>query len=216
MKYLACVLALMVVGFGVAAPDARINQLTPQEKAEGWKLLFDGKTTEGWVMNGKAQWNAVNGSLVPGPSNGGGWPGTKDDYSNFELRLEFKMNVPNINSGIYIRRGRVAGDSHTMGYEMQIRNPEPGDTPYNGKPDNHSGYYTGSFSGHLKSKNEPTLIQGKWHSVDLTANGDHFIVVFDGVKVLDGHHGEFKTGAIGIQGGRDGNIEFRNIRVKTL
>jgi hypothetical protein len=214
MKYFVGVLALVVLGVAIAAPDAPLNQLTPQEKAEGWKLLFDGKTLDQWTMNGDVKWTAMNGLMVPG--SGRGWPGTKDDFGNFQLRLEFRANVPNINSGIYIRRGRVEGDSHTMGYELQIRNPGPKDAPYNGRPDNHSGYYTGSFSGHLKSKNEPTVVVGKWHSIDLTANGDHFILIFDGTKVLDGHHAEFKSGAIGIQGGRDGNIEFRNIRIKTL
>ena len=215
MKHRVSVLSLVVLGIALAAPEAPLNQLTPQEKSQGWKLLFDGKTLDGWVMNGGAQWSVVNGAMVPGGS-GGGWPGTKDDYGNFQLRLEFRTNVPDINSGIYLRRGRVAGDSHTMGYEMQIRNPGPKDAAYNGKPDNHSGYYTGSFSGHLKSKNEPTVVMGQWHSVDLTANGAHFIVLFDGKPVLDDRHAEFKSGAIGFQGGRSANIEFRNIRIKTL
>jgi hypothetical protein len=215
MKQLISVLALVVLGVAIAAPDGPLNQLTPQEKSQGWKLLFDGKTLDGWVMNGGATWTVVNGAMVPGGS-GGGWPGTKEDYSNFQLRLEFRTNVPNINSGIYLRRGRIAGDSHTMGYELQIRNPGPKDRPYDGKPDNHNGYYFGSFSGHLKSNNEPAVVMGQWHSVDVTANGDHFIVLIDGKKVLDARHAEFKSGAIGIQGGRSANIEFRNIKIKTL
>ena len=38
----------LVVAF-VAVGAAADNQLTPQEKADGWRLLFDGKTTEGWL-----------------------------------------------------------------------------------------------------------------------------------------------------------------------
>ena len=75
-----------------------------------------------------------------------------------------------------------------IGYEMQIRNAFPGDKPYDGKSDNHNGYYTGSFSGHLKSHNEPVIEMGKWNTVELTAEGDHFVVVINGTKVLDDHH----------------------------
>ena len=122
-----------------------------------------------------------------------------DDYSNFVVKADFRTSAPNINSGIYLRRSRDAGDSHMMGYEMQIRNPNPKDKPYDGKSDNHNGYYTGSFSGHLKSHDEPVIEMGKWNTVELTAQGDHFVVVINGTKVLDDHHASFKTGAIGLQ-----------------
>jgi hypothetical protein len=146
---------------------------------------------------------------------GGGWLATKDDYTNFQLQVDFRTSAPNINSGVYIRRARQDGDSHQIGYELQIRNPGPTDKAYDGKKDNHNAYYTGSFSGHLKSKNEPTIIMGQWHHFDLTADGDHFIVMFDGKKVLDDHHPDFKSGAIGLQ--RTGqDIEFRSIKIKPL
>jgi hypothetical protein len=102
-----------------------------------------------------------------------------------------------------------------IGYELQIRNPAPNDKPYDGKPDNHSGYYTGSFSGHLKSKNEPTVEMGKWHHFEITAQGDHFIVMFDGKQVLDDHHPAFASGAIGLQHTGQ-KIEFRNLKIKPL
>jgi hypothetical protein len=67
----------------------------------------------------------------------------------------------------------------------------------------------------LKSKNEPTVVMGQWHAFDVTAQGDHFVVMFDGKKVLDDRHAEFKSGAIGLQ--RTGqDIEFRNIKIKPL
>jgi hypothetical protein len=213
MKHLVTVLALGVLGVALAAPDGAPNTLTAQEKAQGWKLLFDGKTIDGWVVNGNAKWMAVDGAVTA--EGRGGWLATKDDYTNFQLRLEFRTNAPNINSGVFLRRGRVAGDSHNLGYELQIRNPGPNDRPYDGKPDNHNGYYTGSFSGHLKSKTEPTVEMGKWHALDVTANGDHFVVVIDGKKVLDDRHGQFKSGAIGLQNTGQ-KIEFRSIRVRPL
>ena len=56
---------------------------------------------------------------------------------------------------------------------------------------------------------------GEWRHFDLTAQGDHFLVKYDGKTVLDDRHPQFKSGAIGLQytGQR---IEFRSIKIKVL
>ena len=160
-----------------------------------------------------SSWTITDGALVSGGP--GGWLGTANDYSNFVLKADFRTNAPNINSGIYLRRGREDGDSHFIGYEMQIRNPGPADKSYDGKTDNHNGYFTGSFSGHLKSHNEPVIEMGKWNTVELTAQGDHFVVLINGMKVLDDHQKDFASGAIGLQHTGQ-KIEFRNFKIKAL
>lgn len=88
------------------------NTLTEAEKAEGWKLLFDGRTTNGWhswkrekagaswiVEDGALKLNAVrqpDGSLRP---EDGGDLLTDAEFENYELRLEWKIS-PCGNSGI--------------------------------------------------------------------------------------------------------------------
>jgi 3-keto-disaccharide hydrolase len=214
MKKFLLLLVFAAIGISVAAQSGPPNTLTAKEKAEGWKLLFDGTTLTNWAPQGKVPWKVVDGVLRPDGADG--WLATKDDYANFQLQVDFRTSVPNINSGIYIRRGRETGDSHQIGYELQIRNPSPGDKPFDGKEGNHNSYYTGSFSGHMKSKNEPTVNVGQWYHYDLTAQGDHFVVMFDGKKVLDARHPEFKSGAIGFQRTGANTIEFRNIKIKPL
>ena len=211
MKHL--MLMLLATGVWVIAAAESANMLTPQEKSQEWKLLFDGKTLDGWVGLGGSNWKVDDGMITVDGKYG--WLATKTDYTDFSLQADFRTSAPNINSGIFLRRGRDEGDSHHMGYELQIRNAAPNDKPYDGKPDNHNGYYTGSFSGHLKSHNEPTITMGEWHHLELTAQGDHFIVMYDGKKVLDDHHPEFKSGAIGLQYTGQ-KIEFRNIKAKRL
>lgn len=213
MKKFLTSLALVAIGVSTAAQGGPTNTLSAKEKSAGWILLFDGTTLNNFVPQGKAQWKVVEGALRP--EGGGGWLATKDDYTNFQLQVEFRTSASNINSGVFLRRARQDGDSHQIGYELQIRNPAPGDKGYDGKTDNHNAYYTGSFSGHLKSKSEPTVIMGQWHRFDVTAQGNHFIVMFDGKTVLDDRHAEFKSGAIGLQ--RTGqDIEFRSIKIKPL
>ena len=87
------------------------NTLTKKEKKEGWKLLFDGKTTKGWHTYLRdtvgSRWQVVDGALVFDPNHpqsGGGDIVTNDVYENFELNLEWKV-VKGSNSGIiFVRR----------------------------------------------------------------------------------------------------------------
>jgi hypothetical protein len=136
MKKFLLLLAFVAIGISVAAQGGPPNTLTAKEKAEGWKLLFDGTTLTNWAPQGKVPWKVVDGVLRPDGADA--WLATKDDYANFQLQVEFRTSVPNINSGIYIRRARKEGDSHVIGYELQIRNPSPGDKPFDGKEGNHN------------------------------------------------------------------------------
>ena len=81
------------------------NTLSADEKAQGWKLLFDGQTTAGW-RNFKSSeigpaWKVENGTLTleAGGDEKGGDIITDQPYENFELSLEWKIEE-NGNSGI--------------------------------------------------------------------------------------------------------------------
>lgn len=101
---------------------APLNALTEQERAEGWKLLFDGETVAGWnSWRTKSplaldKWSVENGALTLQP--GGGDIYTADAFENFELSLEWKTTG---NSGILIRvNPRAGGAIYAVAPEMQI------------------------------------------------------------------------------------------------
>ncbi|MGB3467871.1 MAG: family 16 glycoside hydrolase, partial [Cyclobacteriaceae bacterium] len=82
------------------------NTLTEKEKAEGWKLLFDGKSTEGIRNYGKqtlgSKWSAKSGTLHfagSGAGEGGDIIITDKPYDDYELYLEWKISKGG-NSGI--------------------------------------------------------------------------------------------------------------------
>ncbi len=85
------------------------NTLTDTEKADGWKLLFDGKTSKGWRSARSDEfpeygWSIRDGMIIVNPGDGaesrrGGDIITGDLYSNFELKVDFKL-TPRANSGI--------------------------------------------------------------------------------------------------------------------
>lgn len=103
------------------------NQLTEREVAEGWKLLFDGKTSAGW-MNAKTQefptagWEIKDGTLTINPETGkGGDIVTKDKFNNIELIIDFKYS-PGANSGIkyFIDTEKEDGKYTSIGCEYQV------------------------------------------------------------------------------------------------
>lgn len=114
------------------------NYLSPQERAQGWQLLFDGKTTQGWRGAHKTTfpakgWKVENGELIVLSSAGaeaqnGGDIVTIDEYSTFEFQLDFKI-TPGANSGIkyfiteeYLKGKPNAGSA--IGLEYQILDDE--------------------------------------------------------------------------------------------
>ncbi len=96
----------LALGLSAGAQEAgKPNTLTAKEKKEGWKLLFDGKTFDGWLSWGsrkpleKGKWTIEEGALHLS-GRGGGDIYTKEAFENFELSLEWKTTG---NSGIFYR-----------------------------------------------------------------------------------------------------------------
>lgn len=109
-----------------------INKLTKKEKAEGWKLLFDGKTSKGWRGAGKQSfpdhgWEIKNGEITILKSDGknrGGDIVTNDEFDAFELSFEFKL-TPGANSGIkYLVLESEKNKGFVIGPEFQVLDDE--------------------------------------------------------------------------------------------
>src|SRR5690242_8651421 len=82
------------------------NSLTQKEEKAGWKLLFDGKTTNGWHTYLQdtvgSKWQVKDGAITFVPAQGragGGDIVTNEEFENFDFRLEWKV-VKGSNSGI--------------------------------------------------------------------------------------------------------------------
>jgi hypothetical protein len=87
-----------------AAPEPPPNHLSPDEQASGWKLLFDGKTTNGWEgMAGTPfpaeSWAIEDGAIRTLGDNSGGDVISVKPYENFELSFDWKIS-PRGNSGV--------------------------------------------------------------------------------------------------------------------
>jgi len=107
------------------------NKLSEQEKRQGWRLLWDGETTSGWRRANDSVfpedgWVIEDGILAVmesggGESRNGGDIVTLEEFSNFELELDF-MITPGANSGIkyFVVEGLNKGVGSAIGLEFQI------------------------------------------------------------------------------------------------
>jgi hypothetical protein len=121
MRFSIASLALCSLLFSAPVWAVENNTLSDQEKAQGWKLLFDGKSTQGWVALGKSTfpekgWKVEDGELRHEKSAGGGDIVTNNAYTNFELTFEWQIGEAG-NSGV---KYNLADPSKNVGFEYQL------------------------------------------------------------------------------------------------
>lgn len=161
-------------------PLAAQNTLTPHERATGWRLLFDGKTTAGWrnfrsdsISSG---WQVVDGTLARvGPA---GDIITKEQFDNFELVLDWKV-APGGNSGIMFRVSEDAEATYHTGPEMQILDNAGHADGQNPLTSTGSNY---ALHAPVKDATKPA---GEWNSVRLVVNRGHVEHWLNGKKIVE-------------------------------
>jgi hypothetical protein len=233
------IFALLVV-FGGAGMAQTPNTLTRKEKREGWKLLFDGKTTQGWHTYLRdtvgSRWQVKDGTLAFDPSqpkDGGGDIVTNDSYENYELTLEWKISK-GANSGIIfdVQEDPKFDATYLTGPEMQVLDNK--DAEDNKKPNHLAGCLYDMAGDATVSKPHPI---GDWNQVRLIQNKGHLTFWLNGIKTFDGQMGspewnamvansKFKNkefwnfakvanGKIALQQ-HPGSSEWRNIKIRLL
>lgn len=214
------------------------NTLTEEERKAGWKLLFDGKTTEGWrgykMDKIPPGWKVEDGILarVAGGAGGKGAGGgddivTVDEYDNFDLSLEWKIRTKG-NSGVLIRVVEKAATSWHESIEMQVLDNAPW-------PNRSKKELAGACYDMYAPSKDVTRPVGEWNKARLLADGNHIEHWLNGEKLLEYEIGsedwnqryaaskfknmatyaKAKKGRICLQDHSD-RIEYRNIKVRPL
>jgi uncharacterized protein YbdZ (MbtH family) len=155
------------------------NTLTSEERAQGWKLLFDGKTTTGWrgfrQQNVPAGWQVVNGALTR--TGRGGDLITIDQFGSFELALEWQI-AEGGNSGIMFRVSEEGNATYHTGPELQVldnhRHPD-GKSPLTS---------AGSCYGLYAPSADVTRPVGSWNQVRLLVRGNYVEHWLNGTRVV--------------------------------
>lgn len=212
------------------------NSLSKGEKDDGWRLLFDGKTTKGWHQYGMkpvgAAWKVNNGSLCLDTAvKEGGDIVTDEEFDNFHLQLEWQISK-NGNSGIifYIHEDKTQFNwPWETGIEMQVLDND-------GHPDGKiKTHRAGALFDLIAASPETVKPVGEWNlaevkcvngKLDLYLNGANIIstTLWDDnwKKLVAGSKfrnmpsfSKYTKGRIGLQD--HGNaVCFRNVKIKKL
>ncbi len=175
-----------------------VNELTEQEKADGWKLLFDGQTSTGWrKAYGEAfpeqGWKIENGILSVLPSTGaesqnGGDIVTIDEYSNFELLLQTKLS-PGANSGVkyFVTEQEENNPGSAIGLEFQILDDQLHPDAKLGSQEGSRTF--GSLYDLIKASNKRVNGIGEWNNIRIVSMNNHVEHWLNGFKVLEYERG---------------------------
>jgi hypothetical protein len=215
----------------VAATSSGATTLTAEQRAAGWRSLFDGTSMAAWrgykEQAAPAGWSIVDGVLTKNTSVGDLI--TKDQFGNFELALDWKLS-PGGNAGIFYRGTEEYDHIYWSAPEYQLLDDA-------GHPDGQSRLTSAgadyalypSPAGIVKPANE-------WNSTLIVVNGNRVQHWMNGQKLLEYElgsadwqakvkaskfaaypkYGMAPKGYIGIQGDHDGALSIRNVRIRVL
>ena len=207
--------------------DGEQGETSPAVDADGFTVLFDGETLDGWTQkNGFATYKieevdgapAIVGRTAKGSPNS--FLCTAEDYGDFILEFEVKLPTKNLNSGVQVRSKQKGGkpDGRVYGPQVEIESA-PGDAGY---------IYGEAMGGWLDPKDQhpkqETFKNGGWNKFRVEARGDTIKTFVNGEPVSDlkTDKDEAKTpGFVGLQvhsykGPHPGVVMWRNVRIKAL
>lgn len=176
------------------------NTLTEQEKAQGWSLLWDGETTNGWRGAHKDNfpahgWKLENGVMEVlesggGESVNGGDIVTEEQYGAFELQLEFKL-TEGANSGIkyFVTEQEKVQNASAIGLEYQLLDDERHPDAKMGRDGNRT---LASLYDLKTAQKQSRFLKpiGEWNRALLVVRPDNTVEHWlNGVKVLEYERG---------------------------
>jgi hypothetical protein len=221
------------------------NNLDREEQAQGWKMLWDGKTSTGWRSSERESfpakgWSMNNGELSVASNSGGGDIMTVDEYGAFELQMDFKVSA-GANSGI-IYLLTAAHDPNSggapLGLEYQLLDDERHPDAKNGINGNRTlaSLYDLYPRAKLMTNVGVAPKVDVWQHARIVSRADGSVEHWlNGVKVLDFKRGsedfrahvatskfkstpgfgEASAGHILLQDHGDA-VSFRSIKIRTL
>ena len=220
------------------------NTLTDEERAEGWRLLWDGRTSWGWRGARSDEfpekgWEIGDGELtVLEPGGGESDPGgdiiTVDRWANFELKLDFKI-TPGANSGIkyFVDPELNREKGSAIGLEYQILDDVAHPDAQQGRDGNRT--LASLYDLIAAPGNKPVEPIGEWNVARIVARGNHVEHWLNGEKAVEFERsspefrtlvakskykiwkdfGELPEGHILLQD-HGNRVSFRNLKVRAL
>lgn len=218
------------------AADPAPNTLTPEEKAAGWILLFDGQSTAGWHNFKKPDirpgWQVKDGALVCVDPHNAGDLVTTEQFAWFELQLDYNISEGG-NSGIMYRVTEDGGAAWATGPEFQIEdNQKAADQVRCGWL---YALYQPPIDDATGKPLDATKPVGQWNHVRLLISPDKCEHDINGVKYFEyvlgspdflervakskfakmPNFAKAPSGSVALQGDH-GSVSFQNIKIRRI
>jgi hypothetical protein len=219
------------------------NKLSEREVKEGWKLLWDGKTTKGWrgaklTVFPAGGWEIKDGILSVFETGGaesaaGGDIVTVDKYKNFELSIDF-MYTAGANSGIkyFVNTDLNKGAGSSIGCEYQILDDKLNQDAVEGIEGNRT---LAALYDLIPPENKRDNGAGSWNRATIIVNGKHVEHWLNGLMTVHyergtdswrklvskskykvwPNFGEASEGNILLQD-HGNKVSFRNIKIREI
>ncbi|HTR30302.1 MAG TPA: DUF1080 domain-containing protein [Puia sp.] len=236
-KFLVTPLLAMSLALGsCSGTKDQNNQLTDQEIKAGWKLLFDGKTTDGWHLYNRGHvpsaWIVVDDALYCKPDGKleHGDLISDKDYENFDLQFEWKI-IRYGNSGVFIDvvEDTAIRTAWASGPEYQLLDSS---NPDYANPLKRSGALFGLYPQLNPAALKPF---GEWNQSRIVQSNGKIAFFLNGVQTLNldlrsaawadtvaksnfqkfPEFGKHTKGKIGLQDWSKG-VSFRNMKIKEI
>jgi hypothetical protein len=206
--------------------DAAHNTLSRSEQRDGWMLLFDGETSQGWRGYNRADfpegWLVEDGTLF---CKGSGGDVIYDrQFLNFHLKIDWKISEGG-NSGVFILAHEIPGRAiwQTAPEIQIIDNENQGLNP---------SQYAPALYDLAPPAVQNTRPAGEWNALEIILNEGHLTIRQNGEDAVQIQmdtpewdelvekskfpseiFGKLEPGFIGVQDHRD-EVWFRNIKLK--
>jgi hypothetical protein len=221
------------------APLALLVSLAPAAWAGDFRDLFDGKSLDGWVVEGptkdkagRMMWSVEDGRIVCLGEGFGLLQYHRREFSDFTLRVEYRFarrseGHPPGNSGLGIRTGRFDPKRSRetrpsyAAFEVQLLD-DAGSPP--------SVHGTGSLYRYKGPTANRTRLAPEWKTIEVTCDGPRIRVRLNGQMILEADQSELadvnsrpvgapapkekpRRGYVALQS-HSGRVEFRNVRIR--
>jgi hypothetical protein len=202
-----------------SAADEKPNALTAAEQSAGWKLLFDGKSLDGWkASENQGSFTVADGTLVVFGKKSHLFyvgPVGNHDFKNFELQMDI-MTFPKANSGVYIHTEYQETGWPNKGYEIQVNNT-------------HTDVKKGAGLYGIKDNLEAPAKDEEWYTMKIKVEGQRIQTWVNGRQIVDyteepnaerpaSMKGRLLShGTIAIQGhDPQSKVMYKNIKIRLL
>jgi hypothetical protein len=195
------------------------NVLSAKEKAEGWQLLFDGKSLDSWrASDAPGTFSVADGQIVVhGPRSHLYYEGPvqNHDFKNFELKVDV-LTFPKANSGIYFHTAFQEKGWPEKGFEAQVNN-------------SHTDVKRTAGLYNVSDNLDPVAKDGVWFTMTIRVKDNHIETLVDGKPIIDfkqpadwkgppdNPDRRLASGTFALQGHDPGSeVHYRNIKVRAL